>query len=155
MGGLAIGLLCTTRYSSRALCLFDTNSTSNETRCTKPGGYFEQMEIDIMIMSDDGTVTKDHFMARWSQTLLDAAEKTGKTLTSYDTMTEQIKAAGFEDVEERAFKMPIGAWSSDPRMKMVGRWNLLFCIEGADSWALYLLSQVMKVSVLYSYSVPY
>jgi hypothetical protein len=104
------------------------------------------MEIDIMIMSDDGSVTKDHFMAQWSQTLLEAAEMTGKTLTSYDTMVDQIKAAGFEDVHEKKFKMPIGGWSSDPKMKQVGRWNLLFCFEGADNWALYLLSQVMKVS---------
>lgn len=103
------------------------------------------MEIDIMITSDDGTVTEEHFMHRWSQTLMEAAEKTGKSLASYDDMTELITAAGFEDIQERIYKVPIGAWSSDPKMKHLGRWNLLFCLEGADNWALYLLSQIMKV----------
>jgi hypothetical protein len=31
-----------------------------------------------MFTSDDGTVTKDHFMAKWSQTLIEAAEEVGK-----------------------------------------------------------------------------
>ena len=98
-----------------------------------------------MLTSDDGTVDEKHFMHRWSATIMEASERTGKSLGAFNTMTQGIKDAGFVDVEEKVFKVPVGAWSSDPRMKVLGRWALLFCLEGADSWALYLLSQIMKV----------
>jgi hypothetical protein len=114
-------------------------------KCTKPGGYVEHLEIDIMLTSDDGTVDENHFMHKWSTILSEAGEKLGKSLNLNEKMRDGMEAAGFEDVQERIFKVPIGSWPSDPKMKLLGRWAQLFCLEGVDSWALYLLSQVMKV----------
>jgi hypothetical protein len=146
MVGLVIGQLYTMKLSSVFTLFAVLYSFTDTIRCTKPGGYFEQMEINIMLTSDDGTVDENHFMHKWSSILMEASEKTGKSLASYDHMTKLITATGFEDVKEKIFKVPIGVWSSDPKMKTLGRWALLFCIEGADSWALFLLSQIMKVS---------
>ena len=99
-----------------------------------------------MFKSEDGTVTEDHFMAQWSRTLLHAAEQAGKSFAIYDTNKDLIIQAGFEDVVEKKYKVPVGAWSSDPKMKELGQWNMLFCLEGLESWCLYLLSTVMKVN---------
>jgi hypothetical protein len=98
-----------------------------------------------MFKSEDGTVTEDHFMAQWSKTLLYAAEKIGKTFAIYDFNREMIAQAGFVDVVEKKFKVPVGTWPRDPKMKELGQWNLLFCLEGLESWSLYLLSMVLKV----------
>ena len=114
-------------------------------RCTKPGGYIEHLEISIMFKSEDGSVTEDHFMAQWSKTLLYAAEQIGKTFAIYDFNREMITKVGFVDVVEKKFKVPVGTWPSDPKMKELGQWNLLFCLEGLESWSLYLLSMILKV----------
>ncbi|KAH8648895.1 methyltransferase family protein [Tricladium varicosporioides] len=115
-------------------------------KCTKPGGYIEHLEISIMFKSEDGSVTEDHFMAQWSKTLLHAAEQLGKTFAIYDFNYEMITKAGFVDVVEKKFKVPVGTWPSDPKMKELGQWNMLFCLEGLESWSLYLLSTVLKWS---------
>ncbi|RYN65472.1 hypothetical protein AA0117_g12136 [Alternaria alternata] len=115
-------------------------------KCTKPGGYIEHLEISIMFKSEDGTVTEDHFMAQWSKILLGAAEKIGKTFAIYDFNREMITQAGFVDVVEKKFKVPVGTWPRDPKMKELGQWNLLFCLEGLESWSLYLLSMILKWS---------
>lgn len=98
-----------------------------------------------MFKSEDGSVTEDHFMAQWSKTLLRAAEQLGKTFAIYDFNCEMITKAGFVDVVEKKFKVPVGTWPSDPKMKELGQWNMLFCLEGLESWSLYLLSTVLKV----------
>ncbi|RYO55623.1 hypothetical protein AA0113_g8709 [Alternaria arborescens] len=115
-------------------------------KCTKPGGYIEHLEISIMFKSEDGTVTEDHFMAQWSKILLGAAEKIGKTFAIYDFNREMITQAGFVDVVEKKYKVPVGTWPRDPKMKELGQWNLLFCLEGLESWSLYLLSMILKWS---------
>jgi hypothetical protein len=84
-------------------------------------------------------------MAQWGRTFLEAADMTGKSLRSYTFMKELMSTAGFVDIEEKNFKIPVGTWPSDPKMKELGRWGCLFCLEGLESWALYLLSQILKV----------
>jgi hypothetical protein len=97
-----------------------------------------------MFKSKDGSVTEDHFMVQWSKTLLYAAEQLGKTFAIYDFNREMITKAGFVNVVEKKFKIPVGTWPSDPKMKELGQWNTLFCLEGLESWSLYLLSTVLK-----------
>jgi hypothetical protein len=99
-----------------------------------------------MFTSDDGTVKKDHFMAKWSQNLLDAAEKIGKSFEIFNHTKDYITQAGFVDVVEKKYKMPVGEWSSDPKLKVLGRWNRLWCHAGLESWSIYLLSTVLGVS---------
>ena len=60
-----------------------------------------------------------------------------------------ITNAGFIDVEEKKFKVPVGTWPKDPKLKELGQWNLLFCLEGLESWSLYLLSMGLKVTSCY------
>ncbi|KAH7370236.1 hypothetical protein BKA65DRAFT_589619 [Rhexocercosporidium sp. MPI-PUGE-AT-0058] len=113
-------------------------------KCTKPEGYIEYLEISIIFKSEDGSVTEDYFMAQWSKTLLDAAERLGKTFAIYDFNREMITNIGFVDVVEKKFKVLVGRWPSDPKIKELGQWNMLFCLKGLESWSLYLLSIVLK-----------
>lgn len=84
-------------------------------------------------------------MAQWSKTLLFAAEQLGKTFAIYDFNEDLIREAGFIDVQKQTFKVPVGPWPRDPKMKELGQWNKLFCLEGLESWSLYLLSTVLGV----------
>lgn len=57
-----------------------------------------------------------------------------------------ITSAGFVDVVEKRFKWPIGPWSSDPRLKEIGRWNLLNWEEGMEGWVIAPYTRVLGVS---------
>jgi hypothetical protein len=85
-------------------------------------------------------------MARWSRIFFEAGEHMGKSFRIPERSKEYITAAGFVDVTEKKYKLPIGDWSSDPKMKTLGQWNLLYCTQGLEGFALFLLSKVMKVS---------
>jgi len=112
-----------------------------------PGGWLNQLELTIEFKSDDGTLLPDHPFSQWSDIFLEAGERFKKSFKAIYNMKQWITEAGFEDVHEIWYKLPIGPWSSDPKLKEVGRWNLLHCNQGAEGWGLFLLTQVMKWSV--------
>jgi hypothetical protein len=97
--------------------------------------------------SDDGSITDDHIMAQWSKVFLEAGEKMGRTFRIFNCAKEYISDSGFVDIKETKYKLPIGGWSSDPKMKDIGRWNLLQFTRGVEGFALFLLKDVMQVSI--------
>lgn len=42
--------------------------------------------------------------------------------------------AGFVDVTETSYRMPIGPWPTDPREKQVGQYNWLNYLEGLEAF---------------------
>jgi hypothetical protein len=78
------------------------------------------MEMSIIWKSDDGTVTDDHPLNEWSRITIEAVKKIGKTFENAQFTKENMIKAGFVDVIEQKYKAPVGAWSSDPKLKEVG-----------------------------------
>lgn len=142
----ATGLNYITKFSSARYKHSSRVLHADGIRCTKPGGWIEDLEFTIEFKSDDGTVTDDHVMARWSKIFLEAGERMGKTFRVGERARELITSAGFVNVTEKKYKLPVGDWSSDPKMKTLGQWNLLYCVQGLEGFALFLLSKIMKVS---------
>lgn len=103
--------------------------------------------MSIMWKSDDGTVNDDHLLNEWSRISIEAAKKIGKTFENAQHTKENIIKAGFVDVVEHKYKMPVGSWSSDPRMKEIGQWNALYFQQGIEGMCLFLLNKVMGVSI--------
>lgn len=117
-------------------------------RHTRPGGYIEQVEWSVHNRSIDGTLSPNATLARWSQNAIHAGHLTGKTFEIAENMAGLIREAGFVDVQEKRFKWPIGPWSSDSKMKEIGRWNLLSWEEGMEGWVMAAYTRVLGVSVL-------
>ncbi|CAN9207857.1 unnamed protein product [Alternaria alternata] len=111
------------------------------------GGYLHELEMSIQFKSDDGTLTKDHVLSTWSDLFHEASERFGKSFYEVWNLSTYIRNAGFVDVEERVYKVPVNGWPADPHMKELGRWNLLHITQGAEGWGLYLLTKVMGWSV--------
>ncbi|KAL4889937.1 S-adenosyl-L-methionine-dependent methyltransferase, partial [Aspergillus ambiguus] len=116
---------------------------ANALRTLRPGGWFDQLEMSIQFTSDDGTVTQDHVLAEWSKIFIDAGEKFGKTFRIADLAKGYMQSVGFVNVTEQQFKLPIGPWSRDKKLKKLGRWNLVHCEQGIEGWAMALLTRVM------------
>lgn len=53
----------------------------------------------------------------------------GKTFRILDLQKQHVLDAGFKNVVEKRYKMPVGPWSSDLKLKEVGGWHLLECFE--------------------------
>lgn len=76
----------------------------------RPGGYIEHLEVSIDFTSHDGSVAEGHVMSEWSRTLIDCGEQRGRTFRVADKAKEWILEAGFEDVEQRCYDLPVGSW---------------------------------------------
>lgn len=120
-------------------------------RAIKPGGWFQQLEMSILTRCDDDTLEKyeDKVLKEWGPLFINAADspKFGRTLDVWKDMRQHMIDAGFEDVHQVDYKVPIGPWSSDPRLKEIGKWHLLYCFQGAEGWAMYLCTHVLGVSL--------
>ena len=117
-------------------------------RVIKPGGWLEDVEIDIHFKSDDGSVAPGDTLFEWATPFFASGEKFGRTFAVVEKNKQWMKDAGFVNVVEKKFKIPLGGWSSDPKLKEIGRWNLLFCMQGLEGWALFVLTTLLQVCCL-------
>jgi ubiquinone/menaquinone biosynthesis C-methylase UbiE len=110
----------------------------------KPGGWLEQLEVSVEVFSDDGTVVPGHPFDTWGKTFVKAGIEFGKTLKIVDEAKDWVEQAGYENVTQVIHKVPIGPWSSDKKLKEIGRWNQLWWNEGLEGWGLFLLTRILK-----------
>lgn len=97
----------------------------------RPGGWVENQEFGVDFQSDDGTLAPDSATVRWMNLWNEGIAKFGLTGHCYPRrMMEQMTAAGFVNVVLREYKMPIGPWPKDKRLRHAGKFNLLGMEEG-------------------------
>ncbi|KAH6986600.1 S-adenosyl-L-methionine-dependent methyltransferase [Ilyonectria destructans] len=92
-------------------------------RYLAPGGYVELQEIDVIIKSDDGTLTEDHTLGKWTKLLEEAAAKLGRPYEQTDKFKEIMAEVGFTDIVETRFKWPTNSWAKDKKYKELGVWS--------------------------------
>ncbi|RMD41164.1 hypothetical protein DV735_g3953, partial [Chaetothyriales sp. CBS 134920] len=117
----------------------------------KPGGWYEQLECSVDCRADDDSTPPGSPCARWGELFNLAFNKLGKPVDVLNHQYRWLREAGFEDVHEERFKMPIGLWPSartpfGKKMKEIGRWRLLEVDAGMEGWALALFTRVLGMS---------
>ncbi|KFY93219.1 hypothetical protein V500_03832 [Pseudogymnoascus sp. VKM F-4518 (FW-2643)] len=90
-----------------------------------PGGWYQQIEMSVVLKSDDGSVKEGSIFDQWGKVSLEAGDKFGKDLRIHEQIKDYIIDAGFVDVVETVYKWPVGPWSTDKYIQQVGLWNLL------------------------------
>ncbi|KAL2811980.1 S-adenosyl-L-methionine-dependent methyltransferase [Aspergillus granulosus] len=108
----------------------------------KPGGYIEQVEQSVVPKSEDKT-TDGTIFEEWGKVSLQAGDAFGKSLRIVDESRDRMIKAGFVDVVEHRFRVPVGGWPSDPRLKQLGLYNRLQWVEGIEGWTMFLLTTVL------------
>ncbi|RYP02439.1 hypothetical protein DL765_010741 [Monosporascus sp. GIB2] len=91
----------------------------------KPGGYVESFEPDAAFESDNGSVTPDSPLTRWAKMNREGGERLGKPFTVYsdNLQVQGIQEAGFIDITVKNFKIPVGSWPADLRLREIGQQN--------------------------------
>ncbi|KAF5985790.1 alkaline ceramidase [Fusarium coicis] len=86
----------------------------------QPGGYAEFQEIGGIIVSDDGTLTRDHALSKWCNLLGEAFTKLGCTSIVFDKIKAIMQEVGFDDVVDKRFKWPTNPWPRDKKIANFG-----------------------------------
>jgi len=120
----------------------------------KPGGWFESVETTVAYYHDDGPrgegqlIPKDNPVYRWCQFGREAAERIGKPFDVAGKVGGWMEDAGFINVTQKEYKVPSGPWPRDPRMKDIGKYNLLNMLEAIEGFTIALFTRVLGWSLM-------
>ncbi|KAI8291168.1 Secondary metabolism regulator LAE1 [Colletotrichum sp. SAR 10_98] len=103
---------------------------------TKPGGYFELQDNDFLFASDDGTLSPEKPLAKFSSLVREACVKFGRQFIDVPLMEDMMKEVGFQDVALQRFKWPSNPWPKDPHYKKIGEWNYHNFVAAAEALAM-------------------
>ncbi|KAL9597322.1 MAG: hypothetical protein Q9179_004308 [Wetmoreana sp. 5 TL-2023] len=110
---------------------------------TKPGGYAEFQDYDLQYYSEDGTLTENLSISNWINTLLQASRDFKRDPCPGPKLAGYMRDAGFKEVQEFRYKLPIGPWPRDKHLKVIGSWNLIQIEEGLEAFTLRLYTQFL------------
>ncbi|KAK2743906.1 hypothetical protein FQN57_004529 [Myotisia sp. PD_48] len=101
-----------------------------------PGGWIEQAEPGLDPFSPDNSIRPGSYFDKTHEFLQACEMSMRKRLYIADTMRQSLIDAGFVDVVEIKYKTPIGPWSSEPRMKEIGRFYRDYWDYGLEGWVM-------------------
>lgn len=104
----------------------------------------EAQEISVDAKTDDNSFPENSYIRKWCDNQEEAAQKMGISLKlSGEEIKAHMEAAGFQNVEIRGFKIPIGPWPADKKLKEVGVFQLAGMLEGMEALTLALWTRYL------------
>ncbi|KAF3906218.1 hypothetical protein ABW20_dc0101622 [Dactylellina cionopaga] len=112
----------------------------------KPGGWLQMVEIYFNVQSDNGTLTEDHGLRRWSKTFLEVYEDK-KDLRAPTRLQPLMEGAGFVEVQSRMIPLPLNGWSRDERNREIGNLNTSNAKDLINAMALWPFTERQEMSL--------
>lgn len=92
---------------------------------------------------DDKSIPDDSELRQWERHCIKACETVGATLIAPMSLKRWLEEAGFVDVEERQYKLPMNTWPRDKEMKLIGRYQHVQYKDALQPYALGLLVDIL------------
>ena len=110
-------------------------------RHLKAGGIIEIVDMGLIKVADSSRAS---YLSIYNGVLQSAAEKAGITLQLEHLRKSVVETSGLSVLRTTSLEVPLGNYSPDPRLKMVGKMALIAALEGLESTALRLLTRELK-----------
>lgn len=111
-------------------------------RALKPGGWIEIVEMHVIPSSHDDSLPANSQIMEFYNVLAEIGTKIGIDLAVAQKFKAMMTKAGFEDVTEEVFDLPLGDWPEGRRMKEVGLFQRFQMVEGIHGIGFGLLTRV-------------
>ncbi|KAK7422758.1 hypothetical protein QQZ08_009383 [Neonectria magnoliae] len=105
----------------------------------EPGGYIE-VQDNVYPLASDNDTTKSTNILRWSELMVEAADKLGRSITVARDFESMLADAGFVDIVEIRKKIPMNRWPKDLRYKELGTWSCHMLRNGIEGISMGLLT---------------
>ncbi|CAH0022801.1 unnamed protein product [Clonostachys rhizophaga] len=86
----------------------------------KPGGWVEFQETANTVYSEDNTLGPDNALVQLMNGLTKACDEIGRTLNPTPSFQKWAQEVGFTSIKEQQFKLPVGEWPKEERLKRIG-----------------------------------
>ncbi|KAF1988303.1 putative TAM domain methyltransferase [Aulographum hederae CBS 113979] len=105
-------------------------------KCLKPGAYMGSEELFTPVYCDDGTMPSHYLFKDWLDRWDAAVMDMNRPLRIANKLKRWYQEAGFVDVREEVFKLPINPWPKDPQLKLLGRFHEANWLDGLQGFSL-------------------
>ncbi|KAH8152343.1 uncharacterized protein LAJ45_03770 [Morchella importuna] len=114
-------------------------------RTLKPGGWIELKDHSRPFDCDDGSFTSDNILQKWVNDFDKASDMAGVTWIMAEQFKEDLPDAGFKQVTERSFKVPLGTWAEaeGDNMKEMGIFLREVLLVGAQGLTLAMFTRML------------
>lgn len=107
----------------------------------KPGGWLELQCVYGIVGCDDGTLPEDSSFKEYDKLVRGAALYNGTPLDDPAKYKGWLESAGFESTREEIFKIPSNLWPKEPRLKLIGAFEVEMFIMGLEGMSLRLFQK--------------
>ncbi|KAG6101978.1 hypothetical protein E4U31_003494 [Claviceps sp. LM219 group G6] len=101
----------------------------------RPGGWIELQEYEATPMCDDGSMPDDDAAKHLYELIDKSFEKFGLKANLAPQLGTYLEKAGFEDIRCQVMKVPIGPWTKDKTMRIIGQYQKSVIVDGLPSLA--------------------
>ncbi|KAH8750231.1 S-adenosyl-L-methionine-dependent methyltransferase, partial [Hyaloscypha sp. PMI_1271] len=108
-----------------------------------PGGWLEMQETSTPIASDDGTMTPEHAVHKWTHFMLEASKRVGQSLDNPAQYAEWMRDVGFVNVRHVVYKWPCNPWPKDKKHKTLGLRTLVNAHDGVEGFTMAMFTRVL------------
>ncbi|KAF5620070.1 methyltransferase [Fusarium sp. NRRL 52700] len=112
--------------------------------CCKPGGFIESGEINPTFYSDDGSIDNVEALQTWNRLVVESGKGFGRSFTDIENDVQLFRDAGLVDVQSFDFKVPIGGWPKDEKMRKVGQFLRASIENDLEGYTMMVWHQIMK-----------
>ncbi|CVK93037.1 related to methyltransferase [Fusarium mangiferae] len=113
----------------------------------RPGGWVESLEIDIETHSENPKIEKDegHIFKKWCKIFFECGHQTGRTweIARDGHLEEYMREAGFTYLFSKSWKLPVGGWPQDKKLKQIGLYNGAFIDHSIDAFAIFPIGEIL------------
>lgn len=113
---------------------------------TKPGGHMESQEVMSIPYCDDGTMPTDWPFLDWSRRIDESAVFAHRPVKIANMLRTWYEEAGFVDVREEVFKLPMNGWPRNTQLKQIGQMSEQNWLAGLSAFSMALFSRSLKWS---------
>jgi hypothetical protein len=97
-----------------------------------------------MAFSDDKTLPSDSAVVKWCKLMNEGGLKAGFDLRlTSETLRAAMEEAGFKEITVLEFKLPIGLWPADPRLREAGKFGLAAMLQGLQGISLATFTRLL------------
>ena len=110
----------------------------------KPGGYIEVADLTNPPRSDDDTIPQDSQLVKFFELLTSGCKEVGRDLYAPLKWRSQLHDSGFSNIQEKIFKVPVGGWPKDRKLKEAGVFEMETLREGLPAIGMGFFTRVLK-----------
>ncbi|KAK2766106.1 hypothetical protein FQN54_007621 [Arachnomyces sp. PD_36] len=109
----------------------------------EPGGWIEVSDFETWASTDDDSLPETSSYYKFQTQLNRAAIKFGRPMNVAPQFKKFVENAGFKNVTEEIYKIPLSPWAKDPKIKTLSRFMQLQMCESAEPYSLALFTRVL------------